>query len=217
LGPFLAPDLHRTSDKRDYFAPPDWRSLDQRELDLGGTAPLPLTIGNQAFILALGKDGRAYLLDQNNLGGIGGSLATQGVSQQPLRTAPAAYSMAGSTYVALQGPGISCPAPATDHQLTVLKISVGVRPTVTQAWCGKVSGAGSPIVTTSDGSSDPVVWMVGAEGDNRLHGFKGDTGEALLPAGAGPPMEGLRHFQTLIATRDHLYVGADGRIYAFAF
>jgi hypothetical protein len=63
----------------------------------------------------------------------------------------------------------------------------------------------------------PVVWMVGAEGDNRLHGFKGDTGEPLFPAGAGPAMEGLRHFQTLIATRDRLYVGADGRIYAFAF
>src|SRR5271155_4781636 len=52
----LAPDLHRSSDKRDYFAPPDWHSLDQRDLDLGGTAPLPLTIGGRAFILALGKD-----------------------------------------------------------------------------------------------------------------------------------------------------------------
>jgi hypothetical protein len=72
-------------------------------------------------------------------------------------------------------------------------------------------------VTTSDGSSDPIVWMVGAEGDNRLHGFKGDTGEPLLAAAAAPTMVGLRHFQTLIATLDRLYVGADGRIYAFAF
>jgi hypothetical protein len=212
----LAPDLRRSSDKRDYFAPPDWRALDRQDLDLGGTGPLPLTIGDRAFVLALGKDGRAYLLDQNNLGGIGGSLAVQTISQRPLRTAPAVYSMAGSAYVALQGPGVSCPLPASAHQLTVLKISAGDRPTITQAWCGKVSGAGSPIVTTSDGTSDPVVWMVGAEGDNRLHGFKGDTGEPLLPA-AGPTMVGLRHFQTLIATRDRLYVGADGRIYAFTF
>jgi hypothetical protein len=72
-------------------------------------------------------------------------------------------------------------------------------------------------VTTSDGTSDPVVWMVGAEGDNRLHGFKGDTGGPLIPGDAAPAMSGLRHFQTLIATSDHLYVGADGRIYAFAF
>jgi hypothetical protein len=210
----LAPDLHRSSDKRDYFAPPDWHALDQRDLDLGGTAPLPLTIGNRAFILALGKDGRAYLLDQNNLGGIGGSLAVQTVSQQPLRTAPAVYSMAGGTYVALQGPGVSCPTPESNHQLTVLKIGVGERPTITQPWCGNVSGAGSPIVTTSDGGADPIVWMVGAEGDNRLHGFKGDTGEPLI---SGPAMVGLHHFQTLIATTDRLYVGADGRIYAFAF
>jgi outer membrane protein assembly factor BamB len=213
----LAPDLHRSSDKHNYFAPPDWYALDQQDLDLGGTAPLPFTVGNQAFILALGKDGRAYLLDQNNLGGIGGSLAVQTISQRPLRTAPAVYSMAGSTYVALQGPGVSCPTPGSDHQLTVLKIGVGKRPTITQAWCGNVSGAGSPIVTTSDGSSDPIVWMVGAEGDNRLHAFKGDTGEPLLPRGAGSAMVGLHHFQTLIATRDRLYVGADGRIYAFVF
>jgi hypothetical protein len=59
--------------------------------------------------------------------------------------------------------------------------------------------------------------MVGAEGDNRLHGFKGDTGEPLIPASPGPAMVGLRHFQTLIAAKDRLYVGADGRIYAFAF
>jgi hypothetical protein len=186
----LAPDLHRASDKRDYFAPPDWHALDQRDLDLGGTASLPLTIGNQPLILTLGKDGRAYLLDQNNLGGIGGSVAVQTISERPLRTAPAVYSMAGSTYVALQGPGVSCPAPASDHQLTVLKISAGDRPTITQAWCGKVSRAGSPIVTTSDGSCDPIVWMVGAEGDNRLHGFKGDTGEPLLPV-AVPPWWGF--------------------------
>jgi PQQ-like domain len=213
----LSPDLHRSGDKRHYFAPPDWQALDQRDLDLGGTAPLPLAIGNQAFILALGKDGRAYLLDQNNLGGIGGSIAVQTVSRQPIRTAPAVYSTASSVYVALQAPGVSCPTLSYNHQLTVLKIAVNEQPTIAQAWCGNVSGAGSPIVTTSDGSSDPIVWMLGAEGDNRLHGFKGDTGEPLSPDGIGPAMAGLHHFQTLIATRDHLYVGADGRIYAFAF
>jgi hypothetical protein len=114
-------------------------------------------------------------------------------------------------------PGVSCPAPASDHQLTVLKISSGNRPSITLAWCGKVSGAGPPIVTTSDGTSDPVARMVGAEGDNRLHGFRGDTGEPLFSGGAGPAMMGLRHFQTLIGTRDRLYAGADGQIYAFAF
>jgi hypothetical protein len=30
-------------------------------------------------------------------------------------------------------------------------------------------------------------------------------------------MSGLRHFQTLLATGNRLYVGADGRLYAFSF
>jgi hypothetical protein len=55
--------------------------------------------------------------------------------------------------------------------------------------------------------------MLGAEGDNRLHGFRGDTGEKLFTS---PALAGLRHFQTLIAADDRLFVGADGRLYAFA-
>jgi hypothetical protein len=60
--------------------------------------------------------------------------------------------------------------------------------------------------------------MIGAEGDNRLHGFKGDTGEPLFTGGGNAElMTGLHHFQTLIAVEERLYVAADGRIYAFAF
>jgi hypothetical protein len=50
-----------------------------------------------------------------------------------------------------------------------------------------------------------------------LHGFKGDTGEPLLPGDAAPAMVGLHHFQTLIATEDRLCLRADGQIYAFVF
>ena len=82
------------------------------------------------------------------------------------------------------------------------------------AWCGGLSGRGSAIATTTDGHSNPIVWILGAEGDNRLHGFRGDTGEPIVTS---EPLTGLRHFQTLIATQDRLYVGADGRIYAFSF
>jgi outer membrane protein assembly factor BamB len=217
----LAPDLHRSGDRSDFFAPANWLALDQRDADLGGTHPIPLTAGvanrRQALVLALGKDGRGYLLDQNSLGGIGGGLAAETVSPRPIRTAPAVYSVDGNAYVALQGAGAHCPSPARDGQLTVLKIGPGERPNLSTAWCGTFSGAGSPIVTTSDGQADPIVWVVGAEGDNRLHGFRGDNGEPLFSGGSGPVMTGLHHFQTLIATRDHLYVGADGRVYAFAF
>jgi hypothetical protein len=58
------------------------------------------------------------------------------------------------------------------------------------------------------------VWIPGAEGDNRLHGFKGDSGEELV---ASEPLSGLRRFQTPIATQDRLYLGADGRVHAFVW
>jgi hypothetical protein len=71
-------------------------------------------------------------------------------------------------------------------------------------------------VTTTDGRSNPIVWILGAEGDGRLHGYRGDTGEPLFTGGPGEAMSGLRHFQTLLAAGDWLYVGADGRLYAFS-
>jgi outer membrane protein assembly factor BamB len=202
-------DLRRSDNKRDFFAPANWRSMDAADEDLGGSNPLPFDVGGQALILALGKDRNAYLLDRNNLGGIGGQLVGEIVSRSPIRTSPAAYPLGNDAMVAFEGPSSRC---GHGGDLTVLKIAAGSPPTMNIAWCGAVNGRGSPIVTTTDGHSGPIVWMPGAEGDNRLHAFRGDTGAPLY---ASAPLTGLRHFQTLIATQDRLYVGADGRVYAF--
>jgi hypothetical protein len=205
-------DLKRSDNKRDYFAPADWRAMDARDEDLGGSNPLPFSVGNQALVLALGKDRKAYLLDRNNLGGIGGQLGVETASTYPIRTSPAVFPLGNDAMVAFEGRGSQCPAGGRGGDLTVLKIAAGSPPTMNTAWCGAVNGHGSPIVTTTDGHSNPIVWMVGAEGDNRLHGFRGDSGAPLYTSAA---LAGLRHFQTLIATQDRLYVGADDRVYAF--
>jgi len=213
----LAPDLRRSANTTDFFAAADWRALDSRDADLGGTNPLPLDLpsanGAQSVVLALGKDERAYVLNRADLGGIGGSLAADQVATTPIRTAPAAYPAADGVYVAFEGRGAHCPTGRGSGGVTVLRLRAGTPPALDTAWCGALSGAGAPIVTTTDGSADPIVWILGAEGDNRLHGFRGDTGEALF---TGPPLNaGLRHFQTLIAADGRLFVGADGRLYAF--
>lgn len=218
----LSPDLKTSGQARDFFAPEDWRSLDARDLDLGGVNPslvdVPGPNGGRALVLALGKDGHAYLLERDNLGGIGGSLVNKMVSPRSIHTAPAVYSTGDAVFVAFQGAGSHCPGGRPAGDLTVLKISGADRPSLSTIWCGAVRGGGSPMVTTTDGHADPIVWMVGAEGDNRLHAFKGETGEQVpLGAAGATVMTGLRHFQTLIATDDRLYVGADDRIYAFSF
>lgn len=209
----LPPDLRFADDAKDYFAPADWRAMDERDADLGGVAPALIDVpGAAPMVLALGKDGKAYLLDRDNLGGIGHALAAQEVSPRPIRTATASFTVGNAVDVAFEGPGSSCPA-GSGRGLTVLKITASP-PAIATAWCGAVDGRGAPIVTTTDGHSDPIVWMLGAEGDDRLYGFRGDTGEKLVET---QPMRGLRHFQTLIATPDRLYVAGDSAVYAFAF
>ena len=215
----LSPDLARPIESRDYFAPSNWRDLDRRDLDLGGTAAIPLDVagpnGARKLIFAIGKTGEAYLLDRDNLGGVGGAFASERVTTNIAITSPAVWSAADGVFVVLQGDGAHCPRGEPADGLVALKIRVDPAPAIETAWCSSVARAGSPIVTTTDGHSDPIVLVVGAEGDNRLHAFRADDGEPL----ATPPetMRGLHHFQTLIAAEDRLYVAADGAIYAFAF
>jgi hypothetical protein len=218
----LTPDLAHSVRTEDFFAARDWRALDATDSDLGGTNPLPLDVpdrqGVQTLVLALGKDARAYLLDRDDLGGIGGALVSKIVATRGIITAPATYPAPDGVMVAFRGLGANCPEQASQDALTVLKIRAGAPPPLAIAWCGGFSGGGAPIVTTIDGRSEPIVWILGAEGDNRLHGFRGDTGTVLFSGGGpGDRMTGLHHFQTLLATRDRLYIGADRRLYAFAF
>jgi hypothetical protein len=214
----LPADLHRSDNLRDFFAPSNWRALDDGDVDLGGTTPLPLDIpqgrDTQRLILALGKDGKAYLLNREALGGIGGQLAVDSVSSLSIITAPTFYPADDGTFVAFHAEGAQCPPSQRGGGLLVLKVRAGSPPSVSTAWCAAFQGAGSAISTTTDGHANPIVWILGAEGDNRLHGYRGDSGEALF---VGPALSGLRHLQTLIATDDRIYFAADGTVYAFMY
>jgi len=216
----LGPELSFSGKSQDFFAPSDWQELDATDSDLGGTNALVLSLPGAKpaeLILALGKDGKVYLLDRQNLGGIGGSVLAKKVSSSPIRTAPASFSSGNEVRVAFQGQGVDCPQ-GSSGDLTVIAIAAGAPPTLRVAWCAAENGRGSPIVTTTDGKANPIVWAVGAEGNNRLHGFRGDTGAVVFSGGgAGDAMSQVRRFQTLIAAGERLYVAADGHVYAFAF
>jgi hypothetical protein len=104
-----------------------------------------------------------------------------------------------------------CPGEKNDDRLVALRISGGPQPALHTAWCADLNGQGAPIVTTSDDTADPIVWVVGAEGDEKLHGFRGDTGQEVF---TGDPLSGLRHFVTVLAVAGRLYVAGDGRVFA---
>ncbi len=210
----LRAGLARSSAPADYLTPANWRELDDQDVDLGGTGAVPLSVpdaaGAAARVMAFGKDGNAYLADAARLGGIGGALAVVPVSNGQVITAPAVLQTPAATMVAFRNAdGPVC----RGSSLSMLRLSSqAAKPA--EAWCAKLSGAGAPIVTTSDGSADPLVWVVGAQGDGKLHGFDALDGRTVFDGG-GQSMTGLRHFETILAADRHFYVAGTGRIYAF--
>ena len=93
------------------------------------------------------------------------------------------------------------------------KITATSPPTIVSAWSVSQSGQGSPWVTTTDGTNNAIVWVVGAQGDGQLHGYNGDTG-AVIYSGTDV-MTGTRKWNSGIAARGSIYVANDNKVYAF--
>jgi hypothetical protein len=165
--------------------------------------------------VALGKDGNAYLIDRTRMGGVGGAVAARRVSADAIIGAAAAYTTGRGTYVVFPGSGIGCPR-GWAGDLTAIRIGAASPPTITVAWCADQHGRGSPIVTTPDGRSEPIVWSVGAGGDGRLRGFDGETGQVVFDGGGpGDAMSGVQRYQTPIVAKGRIFVAGDREVYAF--
>jgi hypothetical protein len=87
---------------------------------------------------------------------------------------------------------------------------------VSVAWCASYSGNASPIITTTDGVSNPIVWVYGAAGDNQLHGFNALNGDVVFNGG-GVDLAGTEHFGTILAAAGRLYIAGTGTVYAFRY
>lgn len=194
----------------DYWAPSNWQALDNGDTDLGGSGPLLVDVPGatpSSLVVALGKDGNAYLLDRSSLGGITAPLAQAQVSANAIIQAAATYNTSQGTYVAFAAGG---------NKLATFQIQPANPPTIKATWSLSVSGHGSPFVTTTDGTSNTVVWVVGAEGDQRLHGYDGDTGKVVYAGGStNELMSGTHRFDSGIVAAGRIYVAADNKVYSF--
>jgi outer membrane protein assembly factor BamB len=194
----------------DYWAPTNWSSLDGADLDLGGSGALIVDVPGASptqLVVALGKDGNAYLLNRTNLGGVCTPVAQTHLSMGKIIQAAATYRTTLGTYV------VCC---AISNVLAAFRITPTSPPTITNIWMVNHHGRGSPFVTSTDGTNNVVVWAIGSEGDQRLHGFDGDTGAVIFPGGgANELMTGTRRFNTGIAARGRIYVANDRKVYAF--
>ena len=125
----LQPGPKFSGNAKDFFTPENWKDLDDSDVDIGGTAPLLIKVaGNkpEEMAVALGKDGKAYVIDRANLGGVGHQLGAQGsdgkpascpvplavkqVSSGQIINAAATYTTEKGTFVVFRGVGMGCPA-----------------------------------------------------------------------------------------------------------
>jgi PQQ enzyme repeat len=210
------PDPIFTGNPSDYWAPLNWQDLDHSNLDLAGSGPLLVDVPGatpSSLVVALGKDGNAYLLNRSNLGGITAPVASFHVTDQGFTQAAATYRTNQGTYVACR---------ASKIELSTFRITATSPLTISSGWSVGRNGCGSPFVTSTDGTNNMIVWVVGTEtngspGDQRLHGYDGDTGAVVYGGGGANELMAETHTYstTGIAARGRIYVAGDNKVYAF--
>jgi PQQ enzyme repeat len=207
-----------SGDPSDYWAPTNWLNLDNGDADLGGSGALLVDVPNATpshLVVALGKDRNAYLLDRANLGGITAPIDSSSVGNDSIIQAAATYRTNQSTYVAFR---------SDRSTLETFRITASSPPAIAGGWSATRTngGCGSPFVTSTDGTNNAIVWIVGTEdhgnpGDQRLHGYNGDTGTVVYDGGGPDELMAGTHFYstTGIVARGRIYVAGDNKVYAF--
>lgn len=212
LPPSLAFDVNDTTR---YFVPGNWHSLDTSDTDLSGSGVVLVDVPGAAvphLAAVLGKDKKLYLVDRANLGGVGATPAFSGVvAASEIINSPVTYTTSMGTWIAFKA---SCPSGGAP---TINAVQLTSAPAAGTAWCGKVPGGGSPMVTTTGAGQNTVVWFVSTEGegvtpDYKLYGFDGDRGTTLVATTAMSPSH---RFIAPIAAKGRIYVATDQKLYSF--
>src|SRR5947207_10626479 len=175
----LSPSLRRQS----YFAPSNSAELDSSDTDLGSVGPLLLP-GGRAF--AIGKEGVAYLLNSNDLGGVGHPLASR--------------QLCDAAYGGLAYAGGLVYVPCTNG---LVAVRAGAR-SLSVAWRGPGFRAGPPIVAGG------VVWTLDLHG-GQLNGLRAGSGQVAFRAAVGSPPQ----FSTPSESGGRLFVSGGKRVLAF--
>jgi hypothetical protein len=204
----------------DYWAPHDYLALDGSDADIGGSGTILVDVPGATpskLAVALGKNGTAYLLDRANLGGVGTSQNADGVSNTDVASgeiinAAASVTTPTGTFVifhAYSGAGVGCMTGSGD--LVAMKISATSPPKITVPWCANSNSTFSPMITTTDGTNNALVWIAGTH----LRAFDVATGNAVYTGADSFTLSSGRRFTSPIAAKGHIYIAGDGKVYSF--
>jgi hypothetical protein len=211
--------------KADFFYPSNWMSMDTGDFDLGAVNPMVITLPGATpskLVVAIAKDGKGFLLDADQLRGTSSGNAAGG--QKLMFTvaantavfgapsAPASYRTASGTYVVItMNMASGCPGGGTGRQVVAVRIAPNPL-AATIAWCAPMSGGPtSPIATTTDGTSDAIVWFTS---NNQLRGVDGDTG-AMIYGGTTACGGSIQKWTSPIAVKGRIVAAANDRLCAW--
>lgn len=191
--------------ENDYFAPSNWVTLNNYDLDVGSVEPALL--GNNT-IFQIGKQGIGYLLNESNLGGLGGQ-------EYSAQVCSGAYG--GTAYVP---PVIYVPC---SNGLFALNISESASPSFGSLWNNTSFDAGSPIVAGG------AVWTID-QNSGMLYALDANDGTVVfkyllggvpLTQGASTLtinylLGGVVHFESPSSAGGLVFAGGADSIYAFS-
>jgi outer membrane protein assembly factor BamB len=225
----LPPSLVSTGSTTEYFTPSNWAYLDANDFDLGSASVIPFDLPGsspETLVAAIGKEGVLHILNRKDLGGHGTGNGTSGeglysatvsATIDGIKGRLTSYVTSLGRYIAFRtdGYGVGCPLPG-QFDLVAVRMQAASPPSFKVAWCAHSRGSGSPISTTTNGSSNPVVWIFGAQESERLYGFDGDTGEIVYGGGdEGDVANGVQRFASPIVAKGRIFVAGLGQVYSY--
>jgi len=199
------------------FWPNDWRNMDGGDADLGASSPVYFELAGatpNTLVAAVAKNGNFYVANSKNLGGAGGSVITMKATNSAanggnsVRTAMISYQTAMGRYVAFQGGAPICPGGGGGGTVMSILIKPGAPPTATTAFCAPGNTSTSPITTSTDGTSNTILWYMAG---GKLIGADGDTGAMVYGGGTGT-CNNVRRWTSPIAVKGRIVVGGDGHL-----
>jgi outer membrane protein assembly factor BamB len=170
---------------RSYFAPSNWASLNASDTDLGsvGATILP----SPGVVVAIGKQGVAYVLKEGSLGGVGGQVASRPVCSGSWGGTAWSRSM------------VFVPCADGLYALSVSASAVDV------AWHAPHPGLGSPIIAAG------AVWAI-EPGSGILYALDPSSGAVVYSVGLGS----AQHFSTPAATEGFVVAPAGNAVVAIS-
>jgi len=223
--------LNFSRQSKDFYTPANHLFLDEQDEDLGGATGiiLPDQPGTSTphLLFTGGKDGCAYLLNRDNLGGIGGELLKKRYFCDPNATyhegirATPAYFDAGAQGRFLFVTGDN-PGPDGNLGMVALRIAPetpGGPMRFSRVWTlpRQLIRPSSPVVT-SNGSRHGLVWVVEPQSPDNpdisiLHVYDALTGKETFHSeanGANDRLVGGRIFTSVTVANGRAFVGARG-------